>query len=642
MANFNFTGQVKAVINGKLVEHNHSDEHVDDPEHAAETQECDTISEQHDLQNNETHLVSESNDPYETNIPTKRQRFSDPSEWKRNKVQKLREQGKRYVSKTRKKNEKNGETEKAGRKLGPRCNSVVCQKSTKRYCSDITEEIRNNIFNHFWSVLHWDQRRSYVASLVDCVEPKQKRRIESGDRRGATLHYFIKIGNDKKEVCREMFCNTFGLGVWSVRSWAKNAVHGMAGKSGCDLQNKKQSATTKETTTKKDLALEFINSLPKVPSHYCRKDTGKMYLENTFQSMMDLYRLYKEKINDPLSRFSFTQILNEMNIALFQPRKDQCDVCCEYKVGNLTNEHYNLHIAAKNRARQEKEKDKVDAEANLVVSLTVDVQAVKLCPFLKASAIYFKTKLCNHNYTVYNLKSNEVDCYWWSEAEGELKATNFTSLLVAHLKEVITNWDPAIPKIIKIWSDGCCYQNKNKTLSNALLNLAVQHNFIIQQKYLLVGHTQMEVDSVHATIERRLTHREIYLPSDYVSATREARLKPFPYRAHDITYEFFKDFSIFDGEYYSSIRPGKKVSDPTVNDVRHYEYLPSGEIKYKLNFDDELKNLPHRPKSVDKDIIYPQLYDTRLCIKESKWIHLQQLKSVIPKDCHSFYDFLPH
>ena len=44
----------------------------------------------------------------------------------------------------------------------------------------------------------------------------------------------------------------------------------------------------------------------------------------------------------------------------------------------------------------------------------------------------------------------------------------------------------------------CTYQNRNCIMSNALLLTAINHNIIIEQKFLEVGHAQMEVDSFHS------------------------------------------------------------------------------------------------------------------------------------------------
>lgn len=134
-----------------------------------------------------------------------------------------------------------------------------------------------------------------------------------------------------------------------------------------------------------------------------------------------------------------------------------------------------------------------------------------LCPKMQASATYYKTKLKVHNYTHYNLKTKEVFCYLWHEGNGGwivvLDSNVFASILTKHLVSELQK--SKATKII-LWSDGCCYQNRSVKLANALLELAVEQNVIIEQKYLEVGHTQMEVDSIYSAIERKLPpHREI-------------------------------------------------------------------------------------------------------------------------------------
>lgn len=139
----------------------------------------------------------------------------------------LRQKGKQYSSLARIRGVKGGTALRSSRKIGTRCSSKYCMKSKKRFCVSITDTVREQLFNHFWEQLSWDDRKSCVASLVDCVMPKQKRREESGDRRSASFHYHLQIENERKEVCRDMFCNTLGIGVWSVRNWAASSVHGM-------------------------------------------------------------------------------------------------------------------------------------------------------------------------------------------------------------------------------------------------------------------------------------------------------------------------------------------------------------------------------------------------------------------------------
>lgn len=47
-----------------------------------------------------------------------------------------------------------------------------------------------------------------------------------------------------------------------------------------------------------------------------------------------------------------------------------------------------------------------------------------------------------------------------------------------------------IKKDIIIYSNGCRYQNRYTVLSNALLKLSIDNNVIIEQKFLIKGHTQ--------------------------------------------------------------------------------------------------------------------------------------------------------
>ncbi|KAK6175213.1 hypothetical protein SNE40_013721 [Patella caerulea] len=153
----------------------------------------------------------------------------------------------------------------------------------------------------------------------------------------------------------------------------------------------------------------------------------------------------------------------------------------------------------------------------------------------------------------------------------------------------------------------------------------------------------MEVDSVHSSIERKLRKQPIYCPQQYVDYIKKARTVPRPYNVKYIAHDFFNDYKILN--YYSSIRPGKKVGDPVVNDIRVLKYNPGkdGRIEFKLHYSDEFQELPRRffVKSPGGEEV-GKAYTVPLKIKASKYNHLQELKSVIPKDYHSFYDNLLH
>lgn len=158
--------------------------------------------------------------------------------------------------------------------------------------------------------------------------------------------------------------------------------------------------------------------------------------------------------------------------------------------------------------------------------------------------------------------------------------------------------------LFQLYSDGCTYQNRNNIMSNALLHLAIETKITIYQKFLVRDHTQMECDSVHATIEKKLKNRKIVSPSNYVQISEETRTTPEKYLVKMVNFWFF--FSNFNSsQIYSSIRPGKKTSDPNVVDLKRLKYTPKGVIYYKSDFDKDYQLLPQRAKKhVDGNFVF--------------------------------------
>ena len=218
-----------------------------------------------------------------------------------------------------------------------------------------------------------------------------------------------------------------------------------------------------------------------------------------------------------------------MNLSLFKRQKDQCDTCFGFQTNNIS-EEYSAQIERKEAARAEKVNDKqrLEDSSNLKV-VTLDLQAVLLCPLLKASALYYKTKLACHNFTIHDMKNRDVICYFWDETQGDLSANSFASCLFDYIESL----DNSIKEII-IHSDSCTYQNRNVTLCNAFVKNIIQ-------KILEKGHTQMECDSVHCTIEHKIGNKLVHSPQGYVDFIKSARSGQ-PYTVKYLTYEFFKNF----------------------------------------------------------------------------------------------------
>lgn len=557
--------------------------------------------------------------------------------------QRQRMKGQQYLGFTKPKGQKNTfhNKDRTERQLGVRCSCK--SKSKKLRCHSLTEVNRQRIFDQFWTNLNWDQRKIYVSNTIKRVNLKRPRKRESTEvsRRTGTLQYSLKVKNEDNNIpiCKKMYLSTLCLGEWSVRNWVSENEDGLNDSFDNKVSKRQKRADNYEES--REFLREFLETLNKLPSHYCRKDTKKMYLEQIFQSYTQLHRVYESKCQErkksALSVVTLTNLADEMNIALFHPRKDQCDTCFKWKNKNLTEEEYNKHIQNKTLARAEKESDKQNALLGQCHVITMDVQAVKLAPQIAASALYYKTKLCCHNFTIYNLKTHQVTCYWYNEAEADGQAATYASFLVDYLQEFFLNVEDNIPIII--YSDGCTAQNRNAVMSNALLFLSEKYQRVICQKFLEKGHTQMECDSVHSAIETALKNKEIYLPSDYYRVTKEARFKN-PYVVKNMDSEFFLNYGDKSLMKYNSIRPGK-LCGPTVTQIRALQYS-GGKIQYKLQFDKDYEDVPTRPKgNIDFNAItFPKLFSSKLSISKKKYEHLQQIKTVIPKDCWAFYDQL--
>jgi hypothetical protein len=529
---------------------------------------------------------------------------------------------------------------KAPRVMGPPCSCKPGKRRRSFFCSDFNENDRAVLFKNFWS-MDWAQRKVYVAMSVKARTVSSTINPEKDVHRKNTLVYCLTIGNEQKRVCKEMYLSTLNIGEWSVHSWAKNSTEGMHPARNANEHNVNAS---RQMSASKAFAVDYLRTLPKMPSHYCRANSSKLYLEPVFDNMSHLYKQYCAKACEgfigpalkPCSIKVFRDIFNDLNLSLFNPKKDQCDLCCTYEAGNLAVHDYENHCLRKECARNEKARDK---ENNQFV-FTMDLQSVLLAPRVEASAMYYKTKLCVHNFTFFDLHSKAGYCYVWHEGEGGLSSNEFASCIC----DFIQNLNVPPNSVITLWSDGCTYQNRNVVLANALLVTCKTLGITVVQKYLVRGHTQMECDSMHARIETKLKRNPIHVPADYLAYFTGARTQPTPYSVKSLTYEFFKNYASI--KYLNSIRPGVAVGDPTVTDIVAIEYTPLGVVNYKLDFSDEWQPLARRLVTRNADMVegfvIGDLYAAPLKIKTEKFVHLQQLKSVLHKDYHAFYDSLPH
>lgn len=557
--------------------------------------------------------------------------------WKKNVNSLNREKGNSYKGKKKENGKWRYDLLKEAKSIKGICNCKLSQnKNSVLMCTKITEHERRQIFEEFWRYT-WAEKKMFIRNHVNVKKTSRKRGLNEESRRTYSNEFFF--GSSRMRICKTMFLNTLGVKEWVIKKWAK---------SGLDKNVAVQIPQNVGINNRVKQLQIFLESLPKMESHYCRATTSKLYLEPTWTSKSQLYKFYKSDFcqnqnEKAVSIATFHKEFEKNKLSLYRPKKDLCDTCVSFQTGNISEDVYNKHIKFKDEARAEKHNDK--QSQNEV--FTMDLQSVLLCPKSNVSSLYYKTKLIVHNFTIYDIKRQKGFCFLWNESEGGLTSNEFTSIIVHFLSEHVEmhNLKKRGTDDIQIilWSDGCGYQNRNSTLSNGLLNFTLESGITVIQKYLQKGHTQMEVDSVHSVIERQIRNKKINIPADYVYICKTACHKN-PYNVKYLTHDFFKKYDHL--QFVRSIRPGKAIAGaPTVNDLRALKYSKDG-IFFKLCHAEDWQTLPIRLNISNivpiNSIDLPQLYASRLKIKAEKFQHLQILKLSMERDYHDFYDKLPH
>jgi hypothetical protein len=547
--------------------------------------------------------------------------------WAKTRKKRARLEGKEYTYTT---------TDETGEKvikrknavvMGPTCESKKCKNARPTKC-EISEEDRQVIHESFWSLSTWPERKVYVLNNIE-------RCVGQGKTRTKNRYYLADVRNKKIPVCRTTFLNTLSIGAKMVKTWIKSDA-------------KKKEAPERKTKKKKSEDAfhlkSFLGSVEKQPSHYCRSTSNKTYVAEKFTSLREVYDKYREFCSEldsvPCCRRKFEMFFYSCNLSLFVPKKDLCNKCVSFNNGTLPQSDYDNHMTRKEEAKKEKMKDKAKAKRGEISMLTLDAQATKHCPQTSANVMYFHLKLNVHNNTVFDVATKECQNYFYTELDAPSTASTFISCICDYIKSRLSK----LKKPIIIYCDNCSAQNKNSMLSNALLSLASELGVDITIKYLEVGHTFLECDSVHSVLERQFKNRNLYLPQDFVRISREARQVPFPYDAQLLTSKFFHDYSIKEAQFYTSIRPQKNTKTkihPKVTDLVAIKHQPCGNIEYKLRHTEEWTSLATKAKSKPRKMVYPKLVKSPIKLDVKKYNHLQIIKKTLPRFSHKFYDSLP-
>lgn len=180
----------------------------------------------------------------------------------------------------------------------------------------------------------WNERKIQIQALVQCENVKRRRGEEAVSRRKYSMKYFLKVGLERIRVCKRMFGGTLGLKETMILSWIKefhnaDKENNIGARSDLDISKKSEIRRAK-FAEKNAAVYQFLQSLPKMESHYCRSSSEKMYLEPLWRSHAELYNFFikrfcVERQLQTSSIHTFMKIFEELKLSLYTPKKDLCD-----------------------------------------------------------------------------------------------------------------------------------------------------------------------------------------------------------------------------------------------------------------------------------------------------------------------------
>lgn len=236
-----------------------------------------------------------------------------------------------------------------------------------------------------------------------------------------------------------------------------------------------------------------------------------------------MYRLYKNefcvtKQIQSVSMAVYRKIFHgyDPELSFFKPKKDQCPLCNAYVLNKdtLANE-YTEHKQRETDSMEMKKIDKQKAildHGHTFRAITFDLQAILSVPFAGDNQLYYKRKLNVYNFTISDAFNKSGHCYVWDECSGKKGSLEIGTCLLKYLFEL-----PKSVKHVSSFSDTCGGQNRNKNVCAAMLYAVNKINNlqIVDLKYMETGHSYLEADAMHATIERTRKHKKIYTTREW-------------------------------------------------------------------------------------------------------------------------------
>lgn len=565
-----------------------------------------------------------------------------------------------------------------GKKHETQKGNTVSAKTIKTPCScrkgcgtKVDNEQRRIIFEKYWNEgKTWDMKRQFILTCVrkKAVERRRIRNKDSRKQRNHTLEYKLLVDQKEIDVCKNFFLGTLGISETVVRNTIKKSSYGIVEE---DKRGKKE-PPNKTKIEVIDRIKKHIESFPKYESHYSREKTSREYLGAHINIKL-MYKLYVEEcIKDNVDEkmiakiWTYRNIFNtNFNLGFKPPENDTCDDCDRFVIqirGSEGSEREDLQARYDNHLKEAKVRYELKAFDKLRClnpeagkkMITVDLQKCLPTPLLTNGLSFYLRKLWTFNYTILDSYTGKSTCIMWDESVSGRGGNELSSGLIKWFQENVANTSTTE---VTIWSDNCAGQNKNVHIIMCYLWLLknIPNLKIINHKYLMKGHTHMEVDGVHSIIERKKKRQpqfSIMTPWDWQQFIRSCSSDKAPMEVINMSREDFKNLLILQEGTSAPFVHRKKgdlgqsvpYSEIVWMQLKEEDY---GTMYYKISFQPEEfeKVSLIRNRRRELDITLPALQPIRLDCKPittPKYHDLQKALQWVPPIFHDFYTNLAH
>ena len=497
-------------------------------------------------------------------------------------------------------------------------------------CAEVSDAVRDEAFSAYYRCKSVESQQALLGSLIVVKEPR-RRRVEGSNR--CAIEYYLPTPGTRRQVCEQVFRATLSLS----RQNLKTMIARLRG--GGEIVSTQGGSHHVVEDVKKERLRNWIKQLPAVPSHYCRKSSSKVYLPSAVKSVSNLFRKYESEVEQSVQEGLFRKILKtEFNIGVHVPRKDKC-WCTTERRNEVSVQELEQHLSTKEQISRLVRSARERAEReNTYKVVDFDLQKVLNTPHTDSMLVGYSRCYAFYNESFFDSTSKHGVCFLWGEMNAKRGANEVATVLYLYLEKL----DEAGVKEVDLFCDSCTGQNRNRGIFSALLLMSLRFRNLkrIRLTFLLSGHTEMKVDSIHATVERCVRKATVWAPSEWPAVIRNARKTPGPYETRMLEGSQVRDFM---GKPYfksNNDEDGNKVPWGSIRIFQvddgqaTYSTRASNDRMIKIMFRRQNRGRPGREIELP-----PFVYDGPLGLAPAKYKDLMALcdKGVIPQDNRAEY-----